>query len=117
MKVSKIWIAVAIVVVVILTTIVYNWNRNPGSFSIFEGPKIEQNDWTPFASIQPNDSLNVLKVVYQEKYGSEKTIYCKVIFDNTKTAEYKCVAPWLDLILEKSNLNSFKFSTISKDSM
>jgi hypothetical protein len=117
MKNIKIWTIVGISLLLVIITVSYNWDRIIGTFSVFEEPKIEKNDWVTFSSINPDDTLNVLKVVYQEKYGLEKTIFCKAIFDNTKTAEYKCVAPWLSLILQKSNLNSFQFETVLRSEM
>jgi hypothetical protein len=73
----------------------------------------EKNDWSVVSAIKENDSLQKIQVIYQEKYGAEKTIYCKVVFENIKTGEYKCLSPEIGtLVLQKSNLNSFKISRI-----
>lgn len=74
---------------------------------------IEKNDWSVFSTSKDS---SFLKVSYQEKYGFEKTVYCKVIFENTKTGEYKCISPELGcLILQKSNLNSFKVTEVKNE--
>jgi hypothetical protein len=117
MKNIKIWTIVGISLLLVVITVSYNWNRIIGTFSVFEEPKIEKNDWTPLSSIRVEDSLKIIKVVYQEKYGIEKVVCCMAIFENIKTGEYKCIAPWLNLILQKSNLNSFQFETVLKSEM
>lgn len=118
MKNSKIWTIICVILLCFIITLVYNWDRILGTLSVFEEQTLEKNDWVSIQSIKLEDSLNVIKITYQEKYGLERTFYCKAVFENIKTAEYKCVAPWLgSLLLQKSNLNSFQTSIVSKAEM
>ena len=58
------------------------------------------------------DSID-LKVTYQEKYGLERVVFCKAVFSNSKTNQYKLISPEVSLILEKSNLISLKVEKIT----
>lgn len=127
------WIMVSVVGLVLSILVINNWEVffPPKDLSVAEKQKIESfkdsinrkdviqdNEWTPFMSVK--DTLSVLKVVYREKYGlgSLITVYCTAIFDNKKTNEYKCIAPWLPkLVLQKSNLVSFDPKVIQKKEM
>jgi hypothetical protein len=112
---KKVLIATGLIVLIVGIVIVYNWNNFPTTVSIFE-KKEEQNPWSPIVFITVNDSDQVVKIVYQEKYGLEKVEYCMAVFSSKE--EYKCVAPWLgDLILQKQNLNSFKTQKVPKTEM
>jgi hypothetical protein len=116
MKNVKIWSIIGIVSMCLIITLFYNWDTTIGSLSVFQEQTEDKNDWVVIQSIK--DSLSVIKITYQEKYGIEKSAYCMVVFENVKTAEYKCIAPWLgSLLLQKSNLNSFQTSMVSKSEM
>jgi len=106
---------IAIIVLIVVVVIVYNCNRNTfTNITVFD-QNVGKNEWDLVSSISPEDSLNILKVTYQEKYGMLRVIFCKVIFDNKKTAEYKCLsAEFGSVILQKSNLVSFKFEKVLK---
>lgn len=108
-KSLTIWLTLgSIIAVCVIVIVVYNWNNiTVGNITVNTQLNDTVNAWTALASTE-KDSI---KVIYQEKYGAEKVLYCRVIFENNKTGEYKCVAPWLgNVILQKSNLNSFTYS-------
>jgi len=76
--------------------------------------------WSLRASISPDDTINVLKMSFTDELGLiTKSYYCKVIFENTKSREYKLVAPWIKgaIVLQKTNILSDKIETVHKDSM
>jgi hypothetical protein len=130
---KKLWALSVVIPFTIILVIVTNWNiifppkglavadnQTVNNFkdSLQNNQPIKENDWVFFASIKPEDSLNVLKVTYQEKYGLEKEIYCTAVFENKKTGEYKCIAPWMpNHVLQKSNLISFDPKEVSKKEM
>jgi len=117
---AKVWGIVGIILFFVVVIIVYNWDRITSTIisnvTVYQdSTNIEPNDWVQSTSIKPEDSLNIIKVDYQEKYGSEKTAYCMCVFENSKTGEYKCVSPKLgSLVLQKSNLISFQFTIVPK---
>jgi len=114
---KKVWIMVSLLVLIIAITIFYNWNRYSGNVVVFEEKPIK-NDWVVLVSVKPEDTMKVIEVKYQEKYGLEKTAICKAVFENSKTGEYKCISPEIgSLILQKSNLNSFNSKIVFKDSL
>jgi hypothetical protein len=115
---KKVWAAVAIVLLIVIIIVSYNWDKMSFNVNVFQEPKIEKSDWTVVTSVKPEDTSHVLVVTYQEKYGLERTVQCKAVFENVKTAEYKCVSPELgSLLLQKSNLNSFSSKLMSRDSL
>jgi len=103
----------------------------PGGLTVKEKQKIEtfkdslnqkvtirENDWTPFLSVPLKDTLSIIKVTYQEKYDSEKEVFCMAIFENRITGEYKCIASWLsNYVLQKSNLVTLNPKVVSKKEM
>jgi hypothetical protein len=116
---KKIIISIATFVVLFLicavVTICYNYN-NGSTPNIVTDVIIDKNDWDLVVSVGSEDSCKFVEVCYQEKYGMEKTILCKVVFENLKNGEYKCVSADLgNLVLQKSNLNSFKTKIITKN--
>jgi len=72
---------------------------------------IGDEEWKIISYATNPDSLNV-RVTYQEKYGSEKTILCKAVFMNEKSQQYKLVSPSSAVILEKSNIVSISYNQI-----
>ena len=72
--------------------------------------EIEKNKWELERYADP-DSLSVLYVSWVGEYGSmPKFEYCKAIFTNDK--ETKLIAPWMELIMYKSNINDMKIQKI-----
>ena len=114
MKARFVWFVITFVVFIAAITIYYNQSSiNLVNFKVQDDVKIEPNDWQAIQFIDSKDTSSVIKVVYQEKYGSEKTILCNVIFENIKTNEYKCTSPWSEkLVLQKSNLNSISYNIV-----
>ena len=81
---------------------------------------IDQPEWSIRSFIAPNDSNYVLRITYTDEMGLvNKAYFCKVVFENKKTREYKLVAPWIDnaIILQKTNILSDRIDKIHKDSM
>jgi hypothetical protein len=103
------WLSLGVIILLcIFVTVAYNWNNiTIGNIATKTKLTDTVNVWIALSSTE-KDSI---KVTYQEKYGIEKTLYCSAIFENNKTGEYKCVAPWLgNIVLQKSNLNSFTYN-------
>jgi hypothetical protein len=73
---------------------------------------IPENEWKV---VQQADSTEMIRVEWDQKYGETKTTYCRVIFQNN--SQYKLVAPWVTLTIEKANLNNINFSKESYDSI
>jgi len=119
MKNILLWFGIIFALFVVAITIYQNWPAiNLMNLKMQDEVKIEPNDWQVVQSIDLNDSLRVIKVVYQEKYGSERIVFCNAIFENKKTSEYKCIAPWLEgLVLEKSNVNAITYNKVTKGEM
>ena len=91
--------------------------NNPNNITLIDlnSPKdsiIQINPWQPYKSIQ--DTNYIYRVTWQEKYGNEKTQLAMVIFKNTKTNDYKLVAPNIDTEILSSNLNTIDFIKIKK---
>jgi hypothetical protein len=62
---------------------------------------IPENEWTV---IQQCDSTEAIKVEWDQKYGLTRTEYCRAVFQNA--SQYKLVAPWINITIEKSNTNN-----------
>lgn len=128
---KKHWVLIVIAVSIGSYIVGSNWNIlfTPKGLTVKEKQRVEaikdslskkeifkENDWTPFVAVK--DTLNVIKVTYQEKYGMEKCIYCTAVFENRITGEYKCVASWLsNFVLQKCNLISFDPKIVPKKEM
>jgi len=106
--------SVVLVFLAFIIIVVYNYNIGT-QIAVLVEPKIEKNDWIVLTSIKSDDTLNIIEVCYQEKYGLERVVFCTAIFENQKLGEYKCISPTLNLILQKSNLNSFQTKTVLKN--
>jgi hypothetical protein len=79
--------------------------------------KIDENDWVVENQVCDVEN-NCLKVVYREKYGSEITEFCMVIFRNDKTQQYKFIAPWLkNELIERSNISGMIVKEVLKSEM
>jgi len=73
----------------------------------FDSP-VSAQDWAVVSGVSNPDSFNLI-VTYQEKYGSERTVFCKALFSNTKTKQFKLVSPESSSILEMDNIVSIKY--------
>lgn len=113
MNKKSILVIAIILLIGAVTTISYNYNKGSTSTSVVNVPE-EKNPWDLVMSVGPNDSNKFVEVIYQEKYGLEKIVSCKAVFENVKAGEYKCISASLgNLILQKSNLNSFKTKIVT----
>lgn len=121
MKNRWIGIIVTIIVVALIGYVIYEANvpRYFGpNMNIIEEPIIKPNDWQPYKSITPEDSIHILKVTWAEKYGENRVVYCKAVFKNDKEKQYKMVAPWMnDVEIERTNMNDITFEILLKSSV
>lgn len=104
-----IFTAIGLVLLINCVTFFYNANKplNVTSFEIKQDQTLDKNVW----KVLSFSESHYLKVFYKEKYGVEKKCLCKVVFENTKTGEYKCISPEIkSLVLQKDNLILFKIS-------
>lgn len=110
---------IALVVVAAIGFSIWSSKELPGLPLVKIGePKIEPNAWQPYKAIDPDDSTHALRVVWAQKYGEVKTVYCKVVFRNDKEKQYKLVAPWLSgFDIERQNMDDIKFEKILIDSV
>ena len=110
--------SILIVIIAILSIgyVIYDQNRPTfiGTMEPQKDHKIEENAWKELSKIDLNDTTKVIKIEYAQKYGSVVTIYCMAIFENNKTNQLKCIAPWKTIIIEKSNTNYINISKINK---
>lgn len=75
------------------------------------------SDWVVEFSVPIGDTCNVVKVGYTQKYGTYVELYCKAVFNNSKTGQYKFVAPWLDgALVERSNMDDITYKLVPIDS-
>jgi hypothetical protein len=65
------------------------------------------NDWASFAYVEPQDSIHILEVCTEDS-NSSKLIYCKAVFKNIKTGQFKCIAPWIDNGIFVSSIDDIK---------
>ncbi len=80
--------------------------------------KIEPNEWQAYKYIDLADSTHVYRVIWTQKYGATQVAYCKVVFKNDKTGQYKLVAPWTGGVeIERSNMDDISFDRITLDSV
>lgn len=58
--------------------------------------------------IQPDDTLNALRLEYKDEIGGSHLAFGKVIWENKKTREIRVTAPWVDkaITIQKGNLIS-----------
>lgn len=120
-KTGLILVTLAVIACVIIFIVIKNTNSNqtiilpvPSKDSI----KIESNPWKEYSTIPPGDTINVIKVQYDQKYGRSVLLYCTAVFENTKENKYRCIAPWLDKQdIEKSNINDFKVTKVLRKEM
>jgi len=78
------------------------------AFSLKGESKMEEN-WNPIAF-----DVNGVNVVWQEKYGTEKSETCNGLWENTQ----QYLLSWKDerkVYIEKSNINSIRFTKVKKN--
>jgi hypothetical protein len=87
----------------------------PG-FKYVEIP-VDPNDWKALKFVETNDTTHVYKVTWSQSWGAPMTAYCKAIFINDKSRQYRLVAPWFSAIdLERANIDDIKFELVPLDS-
>lgn len=80
--------------------------------------EIEKNDWEPSNFIHSDSSSYVLRIDLKEKYDGYYHIYCKALFSNQKTRQFKLIAPWIeDIVIDWSLTTSKTAVKIHKDSL
>lgn len=102
------------------TTIEENKNSKDSSLYIFNSgnTEIEKNEWESMNFIHPDSSSWVLRITLKEKYDRYYEVYCKALFSNKKTRQYKLIAPWLeDFIIDWSLTTSKMAEKIPLDSV
>lgn len=100
-----------LLLICVIITISYNGGINFTNLHVAEDKKIEANEWR---SIKTTGEDELIKVVWDQKYGARKTENCKVVFENKKRKLYKLIAPGLEIIIEQSNINDISFEIIKK---
>ncbi len=104
-------VIVAILAIIIIVTITHNSGINLTNLHVSEDKKIEVNEWEPIKTAGEDE---LVKVVWDQKYGATKTENCKVVFENKKKKLYKLIAPGLEVVIERSNINDISFEIIKK---
>lgn len=93
------------------------WAINRSKYNYTQDVKIEENEWKVISSIKPEDTTNILKVMYKDEIGLQtQYVYCKIIWQSRKSGDYKCTAPWMDKfkIIKSSNILELDIHTIDK---
>jgi hypothetical protein len=97
------------------------WNQNRpvyfGPNMKYEEKPIEPNIWQPYKAISPQDSTHVYRVTWAESWSASKIAYCKAAFRNDKEKQYKLVAPWATIDIERANMYDIMFEIVSIDSV
>lgn len=106
--------SIVIILIIVIATISYNSGVNLMNLHVSKEKEIEVNEWQP---IKTAGEEELIKVVWDQKYGIRKTEYCKVVFENKKRKLYKLIAPGLEAVIEQSNINDIIFENILKDSL
>jgi hypothetical protein len=76
------------------------------------------NDWKTVIAIASDDTTNVIKIGYDQKYGSHIEFYCKAMFRNDKTNQYKFIAPWMvGTEVERANIDAITYDRVNKNLM
>ena len=111
------WIAIVIVALGVVGIIYEIRNNNSsnhlGNFTVQDTLIVDTNPWKPYLSISSEDTGNVYEVVWDQKYGATKKMYCMAVFRNDQTKQYKLIAPWLTgIIIEEQNTNNIRFNRV-----
>lgn len=104
----KNWVGWLALFAIMGLTVWLTLDHNTVSFGFFthmpQEEAIPENEWKV---VQQADSTEMIQVEWDQKYGETKVIYCRVVFQNG--SQYKLVAPWITLTIEKANMNNIKF--------
>jgi len=110
------FILILIVLFILYKKKEHNQSVNLTTYTAVDSLQIEKNPWELLTSIEPEDTNNIFKVVWDQKYGITKTSYCLAIFENVEQDQYKLIAPWLNtVIIEKQNIININFYKVNKD--
>lgn len=71
---------------------------------------IFKTDWQV---VQQAEEGKIVRVEWNEKYGGHMSAHCRALFES-KT-QYKLVAPWINAVLEKSNINNITYCKENMD--
>ena len=104
-------VGIAVLAIIVIATISHNSGINLTNLHVTKEKKIEQNEWQPIKTAKEGE---LVKVVWDQKYGARKTENCKVVFENKKRKLYKLIAPGLEVVIEQSNINDISFEIIKK---
>jgi hypothetical protein len=77
------------------------------------------NEWEVVAFIDQSDSTRALAVTYTGEIGfSSHTVTCMAIWENKRTGDYMCIAPWIDVfyMIRRSNILDLTIKYVDKDS-
>lgn len=113
------WVAIVIVALGVIGIAYEIWSNNTNNglvgFSTRDTITVEANPWIPHVAIPVEDSDSLYEVTWDQKYGATKIAYCKCIFRNEKTGDYRLIAPWTSFItIEAQNTNNVKVVKVSK---
>lgn len=116
------WIAYVIVALGVVGIAYTIWDQNSSNplvgYVERDSTVIEENSWRPYLSISDKSNDEIYEVVWDQKYGVTKTMYCVVVFRNESIKQYKLIAPWLDgAIIEYQNTNDIKFKKVLKSNV
>lgn len=116
------WIAYVIVALGVVGIAYTIWDQNSSNplvgYVERDSTVIEENSWRPYLSISDKSNDEIYEVVWDQKYGVTKTMYCVVVFRNESAKQYKLIAPWLDgAIIEYQNTNDIKFKKVLKSNV
>lgn len=116
------WIAYVIVALGVVGIAYTIWDQNSSNplvgYVERDSTVVEENSWRPYLSISDKSNDEIYEVVWDQKYGVTKTMYCVVVFRNESIKQYKLIAPWLDgAIIEYQNTNDIKFKKVLKSNV
>lgn len=116
----KKWIFIGIVAlgVIGIGYVIWDYNRPSIRLDNIEPDSIviSPNPWQEYISIPAEDTGKVFEVTWDQKYGATRREFCRAIFKNDKSMQYKLVAPWItSIIIQLSNTNNIKIVKINKN--
>ena len=78
------------------------------------------NEWRLVGSVGIDDTLTALAITFSSEIGlDQSTVFCRAIWEDKKTGDYKCTAPWIGnfYLIKKSNLLFISIDRVLKDSV
>ena len=81
--------------------------------------KTDKSEWRLVSSIPAGDTSKAIKVSYKDEVGlSTYTILCAIVWENIKTGNYKCTAPWIDKykLIIRANILDLEIQVVDKES-